>query len=339
MEVATNDMVTKTKETYVWRAKLAQKANRYDDMARYMKLAAVSGSSMSKDEDNMLAMAYKCVLDSKRSSRRTLASAERKEGLTSWEAEVAAGYRAQVDAEQRSLCAEMLSIVGVRLVIPDSEPAIGVFYWKLCGDYNRYAAEATDDPNALAIAVAKSRAAYEQADQLGRSALMPIDPIRLGLMLNYSVFLYQMCQQRKQGHDLAKRAFDDAVAEIDVIDEQTHDDSTLILRIIRDNLTIWIQENGDESFDAIDGNENKNVRENDDGEQAALATTIYHSGAVTDVDVVNLSGNSSINFLAVNQEPDNIDVGSWSLRVTSQPANNLSQLTDELRESDHQVNL
>lgn len=343
MEVTTHDAVAtaaaaETKETYVWRAKLAQEANRFDDMARYMKLAAESGSPMSKDEDNMLAVAFKRVLDLKRLSRRTLASAERKDGLTPWEAEVAAIYRAQVDAEQRSLCAEMLSVVGVLLVKqvkPDTEPATGVFYWKLCGDYNRYAAEATDDPDALAAAVAKSRAAYEQADQLGRTALQPIDPIRLGLMLNYSVFLYQMCQQRKQGHDLAKRAFDDAVAEIDVIDDQTHDDSTLILRLIRDNLIIWIQENGGESFDAVD-NAHKNVRENDDDDDGGERTAV-HPSAVVDVDATNFSENSSVRFSVGTQLP--VDDENRSLTVASQPSNDASHPTDELRGSDHHVNL
>jgi len=38
------------------------------------------------------------------------------------------------------------------------------------------------------------------------------------------------------------------VAEIDAIDDSMYDDSTLILRLIRDNLTIWIQENGGESY-------------------------------------------------------------------------------------------
>lgn len=265
-----------TKDKYLWKAKLAQEANRYEDMAEYMRLVAETGAPMTKDEDNMLAVAYKRVLDAKRSSRRTLTSVEQKDGIASWEAAVARDYRVHVDDEQRTLCNEVLSVInGWRQAgrAADTDPATGVFYLKLTADYKRYAAEATDDPDARAAVVAESRAAYEQADTLGRRVLRPIDPVRLGLMLNYSVFLYQVCNQRQQGHDLAKRAFDEAVAEIDSIEDYMYEDSTLILRLIRDNLTIWIQENNgassfDESADVFDDDDTAEVF--DDSATAAV---------------------------------------------------------------------
>uniref|UniRef100_A0A2S2NQZ8 14-3-3 protein zeta n=1 Tax=Schizaphis graminum TaxID=13262 RepID=A0A2S2NQZ8_SCHGA len=247
-----------TKEKCLWKAKLAQEANRFEDMARYMKRVAECGEPMTKDEDNMLAVAYKHVLDTKRSSRRTLVTVEQKDGIASWEAEVTRKYRTRVDDELRALCAEVLSVVDSWLTSDRSDaadPATGVFYWKLCADYNRYTAEVIDDPDDRAAVVAVSRAAYERADQLGRTSLRPIDPIRLGLMLNYSVFLYQVCQQRQQGHDVAKHAFNEALSEIDAIDDTMYDDSTLILRLIRDNLSIWIQENGGESYAATTENQ------------------------------------------------------------------------------------
>jgi len=253
VEQAPAAAVMERKEKCLWKAKLAQEANRFEDMARYMRQVAECGEPMTKDEDNMLAAAYKHVLDTKRSSRRTLVTVEQKDGIASWEAAVARQYRARVDDELRALCTEVLAVVDGWLTSdrPNaSDPATGVFYWKLCADYNRYAAEVIDDPGDRAAVVAVSRAAYERADQMGRTTLRPIDPIRLGLMLNYSVFLYQVCQQRRQGHDVAKHAFDEAVAEIDAIDDSMYDDSTLILRLIRDNLTIWIQENGGESYAA-----------------------------------------------------------------------------------------
>lgn len=243
--------VEEMKEKCLWKAKLAQEANRFEDMARFMRQVAECGAPMTKDEDNMLAASYKHVLDTKRSSRRTLVMVEQKDGITPWEATVARHYRARIDDELRALCAEVLTVVDSWLASDHqeaSDPATAVFYWKLSADYHRYLAEVIDDPGDRAAVVAMSKAAYERADQLGRKNLRPIDPIRLGLMLNYSVFLYQVCQQRRQGHDVAKHAFDEAVAEIDAIDDSMYDDSTLILRLIRDNLTIWIQENGGESY-------------------------------------------------------------------------------------------
>lgn len=267
--------IVEMKEKCLWKAKLAQEANRFEDMARYMRQVAECGEPMTKDEDNMLAAAYKHLLDTKRSSRRTLVTVEQKDGIASWEAAVARRYRERVDDELRALCTEVLAVVDRWLTSdqPDaSDPATGVFYWKLCADYNRYAAEVIDEPGDRAAVVAMSRAAYERADQMGRTMLRPIDPVRLGLMLNYSVFLYQVCQQRRQGHDVAKHAFDEAVAEIDAIDDSMYDDSTLILRLIRDNLAIWIQENGGESYASAEDQTAVVVAGADDPQQQAPFT-------------------------------------------------------------------
>lgn len=255
------------KEAYLWKARLAQEAGRYEDMAGYMRLVTETSAPMTKEEDNMLAAAYKRVVDAKRTSRRALAAAEQKTDLAPWQAAVTQRYRARVDTEIRALCADVLAVVDSWLSSArsaTSDPATCVFYWKLRADYSRYAAEAAeaDDPESRSAAVAESRTAYERAETVGRHALLAVDPVRLGLMLNYSVFLYQVCQERRQGHDLAKRAFDDAVNEIDAIDAQMYDDATLILRLIRDNLAIWVQENGGASF-----SEGTAPAQNDDADQ------------------------------------------------------------------------
>ena len=67
----------------------------------------------------------------------------------------------------------------------------------------------------------------------------PHAPIRLGLALNYSVFLYEVQTKSEEACALAKQAFDDAIAELDTLDEESYKDSTLIMQLLRDNLTLW----------------------------------------------------------------------------------------------------
>jgi len=69
--------------------------------------------------------------------------------------------------------------------------------------------------------------------------LAPTHPIRLGLALNYSVFLYEVQTLTEPACELAKRAFDEAIAELDTLDEESYKDSTLIMQLLRDNLTLW----------------------------------------------------------------------------------------------------
>ena len=85
--------------------------------------------------------------------------------------------------------------------------------------------------------VEKSELAYKKATEEGKS-MPPTHPIRLGLALNFSVFYYEITNSPSQACDLAKRAFDDAIAELDTLKEDSYKDSTLIMQLLRDNLTV-----------------------------------------------------------------------------------------------------
>ena len=75
---------------------------------------------------------------------------------------------------------------------------------------------------------------------------MCIRDSRLGLALNHSVFLYEVQQKQPDACPLAKQAFDDAIAELDTLDEESYKDSTLIMQLLRDNLTLWTSEEGND---------------------------------------------------------------------------------------------
>ena len=45
---------------------------------------------------------------------------------------------------------------------------------------------------------------------------------------------------------IAKQAFDDAIAELDTLSEESYKDSTLIMQLLRDNLTLWTSDDGEQ---------------------------------------------------------------------------------------------
>jgi 14-3-3 protein epsilon len=85
--------------------------------------------------------------------------------------------------------------------------------------------------------------------------LTPTHPIRLGLALNFSVFYYEILNSPDRACHLAKQAFDDAIAELDSLSEESYRDSTLIMQLLRDNLTLWTSSDNAEGETAAAGQE------------------------------------------------------------------------------------
>ena len=65
--------------------------------------------------------------------------------------------------------------------------------------------------------------------------------------MNFSVFYYEILNSPDRACHLAKQAFDDAIAELDSLSEESYRDSTLIMQLLRDNLTLWTSSDGNEA--------------------------------------------------------------------------------------------
>merc|ERR1712080_336413 len=109
---------------------------------------------------------------------------------------------------------------------------------KMKADYYRYKAEYTDgDKKKEAANSAKD--AYKAAQDVAEKDLAVTHPIRLGLALNFSVFQYEVLSEPDEACKMAREAFEQAIAELDNVAEDSYKDSTLIMQLLRDNLTLW----------------------------------------------------------------------------------------------------
>merc|ERR1712060_737489 len=123
-----------------------------------------------------------------------------------------------------------------------------VFYLKMKGDYHRYLAEFKIEQDRKEAAESTLHA-YRSAQDIALADLAPTHPIRLGLALNFSVFYYEILSSPERACHLAKQAFDEAIAELDTLGEESYKDSTLIMQLLRDNLTLWTSDMNDQSDD------------------------------------------------------------------------------------------
>lgn len=240
------------REDLISKAKLAEQAERYDDMAADMKKVTMMVSELTTEERNLLSVAYKNIVGAKRSSWRVISSIEQK---ATGKEELASTYRKKIEKELHDVCNDVLDLLDNHLVAKavaatmseeknEAKAESAVFYLKMKGDYYRYLAEVAEGGNKNKV-VESANEAYKEAYDISTKELKATNPIRLGLALNYSVFHYEIRSQPSEACGLAKTAFDNAITELDSLPEDSYKDSTLIMQLLRDNLTLWTADQQD----------------------------------------------------------------------------------------------
>nr|XP_043637718.1 14-3-3-like protein GF14 iota [Erigeron canadensis] len=242
----------KDRENHVYMAKLAEQAERYEEMVESMKSVAKLDVELTVEERNLLSVGYKNVIGARRASWRIMSSIEQKEESKANESNVnlIKGYRKKVEDELAKICSDILDIIDKHLIPSSGSGEATVFYYKMKGDYFRYLAEFKTDQERK-DAAEQSLKGYEAASAAANTELPSTHPIRLGLALNFSVFYYEIMNSPERACHLAKQAFDEAIAELDSLSEESYKDSTLIMQLLRDNLTLWTsdlpEDGGDDS--------------------------------------------------------------------------------------------
>ncbi|RWW57016.1 hypothetical protein BHE74_00036224 [Ensete ventricosum] len=182
--------VESSREENVYLAKLAEQAERYEEMVEFMEkvVKTASGEELTVEERNLLSVAYKNVIGARRASWRIISSIEQKEESRGNEDHVVLikDYRGKVEAELSKICDGILKLLDSHLVPSASAAESKVFYLKMKGDYHRYLAE------------------------------------------------FKTGAERKEAAESTLLAYKSAQ-----VCEESYKDSTLIMQLLRDNLTLW----------------------------------------------------------------------------------------------------
>merc|ERR1711907_603217 len=207
------DPTSLNREQALYMAKLAEQAERYEDMVKYMKRIVklgIKADELTVEERNLLSVGYKNMMSVRRTAWRTVQQ-----------------YLEKNKDDGKNKCSG------------DDDAEVIVFFKKMEGDYNRYGAEITEgDAARKSTYTAAAAKAYENAQEVAKN-LPSTNPIRLGLALNFSVFHYEICDQKQEASTLAKEAFDTAIDHLDTLGDDEYKDSTLIMQLLKDNLTLW----------------------------------------------------------------------------------------------------
>mmetsp|Transcript_13217 Transcript_13217/g.11812 ORF Transcript_13217/g.11812 Transcript_13217/m.11812 type:complete len:250 (+) Transcript_13217:45-794(+) len=223
--------------------RIAETAERYEDMCvfvkKLVKLKAAKGEDLDVDERNLLSVAYKNVVGAKRASWRTLSG-----GFDDADTDLLEKYKKIVEDELEIICKEVLTLLTEHLckTVEGNGDETEVFYLKMCGDYYRYMSEFKEDQKYKDSAEEN----YKKAMDVAEKNLNETHPTRLGLALNFSVCYYEILKEPEKACDLAKKSFDAAIEKLDTLNDASYKDSTLIMQLLRDNLTLWTSANDEE---------------------------------------------------------------------------------------------
>ena len=121
----------------------------------------------------------------------------------------------------------------------------------MVGDYYRYMSESAVGDK-LTSAKDGALSSYKEAETACKE-LQACNPIKLGLALNYSVFYYEVMQDIKKACTLAESALQEAMSKIDDVDEEVFRDAKSIIELLKENLTLWKDEDagGDNAIDDL----------------------------------------------------------------------------------------
>jgi len=259
----------------VFLAKAAETAERFDDMCVIVKRLAVDTakqheSDLTEEERNLLSVAYKNAIGSRRAAWRSLRAEEYKGN------ELIQFYEGVIEPEFNGLCNDVLELLTKNLLPSAITNVSKTFYYKMAGDYSRYQAEFRPDGEFGAAAKKYYTSAWETAVDLPTT-----HPIRLGLALNFSVCYFEVLKEPEQAITVARQAFDDGIAHLHTLDENDYKDATAILQLIRDNLTLWGQSGheGHESHEGHDGSGHDGQHEVAVGHEESAAAPAAADGA------------------------------------------------------------
>ncbi|GFY88366.1 G-box regulating factor 6 [Actinidia rufa] len=147
-------------------------------------------------------------------------------------------YKSKVQSELSNVCARILKLLDKKLIPQASTSESKVFYLKMKGDYHRYLAEFKVGLE-REITAEDALLAYKSAEKIAVAHLSPVNHVRLGLALNFSIFCYEIENDFHKACSMAREVLETAIENRDALGHKFHKESILIMQLLRDNFALW----------------------------------------------------------------------------------------------------
>ena len=189
-------------EENIFLARVAEQAERFDDMVTYLEqVLDVKGADVTSDERNLISVAFKNLISSKRAACRTIAAIEQNPKYSKFNTALAT-YKTRIEEQLIEDCERIIKIIKDKVLSKACDGEAKAFFVKMVGDYYRYISENAKDAKLEEVKQA-ALAAYNEANGI---SLQACNPIKLGLALNFSVFHYEVMKNHADACNLADTA-------------------------------------------------------------------------------------------------------------------------------------
>lgn len=114
IKLANLEMAEDSVESLVSNARIAEQGERYEDMANFMRQVAKKSDEMNSEQRNLLSVAYKNVVGSRRTALRILSSIKEKEERRDpdgYKLKTVIEYKLKLEAELDEMCLDLLDTV------------------------------------------------------------------------------------------------------------------------------------------------------------------------------------------------------------------------------------
>ena len=231
-----------TAKDYLFLIKLFRDTENYPDMVKAMNKYIELNPKLLKDERKFLCDAYKNIISDKRNSLHILSSLSLKEESkqTNKMHEISI-IKEKIQSELKIIFQDIHSIID-RYLIPNAQDSESkILYMKLKADYFRYHCEFAEGDEFEEISN-NARKMYKQTFDLAEKELPLYNEVRLGLILNYSVFEYDIMDNKNEGYEMASKTYNDTMKILDDVEKKRSSENLLLIQLIKENINIWSNE-------------------------------------------------------------------------------------------------
>ena len=233
-------MSAEDRERYFFIAQALCETDRTQDMVKYVKKAIDINPVLTLEERNVLVVAYKTLISTSRKGLRELAATEIEDDDISQDCKnKVILIKSQISKELISYCNDIITLLDEKILPANKDAESQVFCIKLKGDYYRYIAEVQSDLE-RDDAIEKGMKCYKEALEISKAKLEQYTPTALGLILNYTVFLFEIVKEKDYAITLATETYNSCIPLLDQNSEKSRVEAVTYAKLLNDNVKLWL---------------------------------------------------------------------------------------------------